>query len=142
MILRQLFFLILVCLILKVVAQADSNCSFPIPSIQWSSPVPERNTDGLFSTLQGKCLGGKAALLTTGLRLTYEIKEYNLVEYFWINYNSSVPAPNNCSLSDITKVSYLFVQPEHGGEYCHCFQVVFNWSNVDTHDTRLALLKY
>ncbi len=117
-----------VLLLARVKAHEDSNCSFPVPSIRWSSPVPERNSDGLFTTLKDKCVGGDAALLTTGLRLTYEIKKYNLIESYWIYYNSSVPAPSNCSLSDVERVDYSFVQPEHGGKYCHCFEVFFEWN--------------
>ncbi len=116
--------------------QADSNCSFPVPSIQWTSPVPERNTDGSFSTLKGKCVGGNAALLTTGLRLTYEIKKYDLTESYWIDFNSSVPTPNNCSLSNVTEVDYSFVQPEHGGKNCHCFVVFFNWNHIRANSTK------
>ncbi len=107
-----------------VLAQ-DSNCSFPIPSIEWSSPVPERNSDGLFYTLKSKCVGGNASLITTGLRLTYEIKEYNVTESLWINYNSFVPAPKICSLSDVKRVDYTFDQPEH--EELHV--IVFKYSS-------------
>ncbi len=42
-----------VLLLARVKAHEDSNCSFPVPSIRWSSPVPVRISDGLFETLQG-----------------------------------------------------------------------------------------
>ncbi len=62
----------------------------PFLFLLFDGVVPVRISDGLFTTLQGKCVGGDAALLTTGLRLTYEIKKYNLIESYWIDYNSSV----------------------------------------------------
>ncbi len=82
-----------VLLLARIKAHEDSNCSFPVPSIRWSSPVSVRISDGLFETLQGKCVGGNAALLTTGLRLTYEIKKYNQEQR---NYSLSNKIQSDC----------------------------------------------
>ncbi len=80
------------------------------------------------------CIGGDNALLSTGLWLNYtsnSTDETGTVDQtyscrVWVNYNSSLPELQYYEGADprnITSVSFIFEQPEHGGGSCHCFNV-------------------
>ncbi len=80
------------------------------------------------------CIGGDNALLSTGQWLSYtsnSTDETGTVDQtyscrIWVNYNSSLPELQyyeGAGPRNITSVSLIFVQPEHGGGSCHCFNI-------------------
>ncbi len=80
------------------------------------------------------CIGGDRALSSTGLWLSYTSNSTDETGAddqtyscrVWVNYNSSLPKlqyyEGNVS-RNITSVSFIFEQPEHGGGSCHCFNI-------------------
>ena len=96
-----------------------SNGLPPTLSIQW---------------YQFSCIGEERALLTTGIWLKYTsnstdetaTNEQSYSCSVWVDYNSPLPGlqyyeGNNAR--NVTSVSYMFEQPEHGGGSCHCFNI-------------------
>ncbi len=80
------------------------------------------------------CIGGDNALLSSGLWLSYtsnstdetgtDDQTYSC--HVWVNYYSSLPELQYYEGNDsrnITSLSFIFEQPEHGGGSCHCFNV-------------------
>ena len=80
------------------------------------------------------CIGGDNALLRTGLWLSYTSNSTDETGtddqthscHVWVNYNSSLPELQyyeGAGPRNITSVSFIFEQPEHGGGSCHCFNI-------------------
>ncbi len=80
------------------------------------------------------CIGGDNALLSTGLWLSYTSNSTDETGtddqiyscHVWVNYNSSLPELQyyeRAGPRNITSVSFIFEQPEHGGGSCHCFNI-------------------
>ena len=80
------------------------------------------------------CFGGDNALSSTGLWLSYTSNSTDETGTddqtyscrVWVNYNSSLPELQyyeGAGPRNITSVSFIFEQPEHGGGSCHCFNI-------------------
>ncbi len=82
-------------------------------------------------------IGGDRALLSTGIWLSYTSNSTDETGTYdqtyscrvWANYNSPLPELQyyeGAGTRNITSVSFIFEQPEHGGGSCHCFNVSIN----------------
>ncbi len=112
--------LILCFILLKGSFGGDSR--LPTLNIQW---------------YEFSCIGGDNALLSTGLWLSYTSNSTDETGTgdqthscrVWVNYNSSLPELQyyeGAGSRNITSVSFIFEQPEHGGGSCHCFNISIN----------------
>ena len=113
---------------------------------RWTSPSPVPRNNTPWYDLRSACLGGDDALLSTGIRLSYNATSttsaagVGVVDYehyvgsVEVEYNGTAPLlkywSNSSELRILTRVEYLFVQSEHGGGKCHCLQVSFRKCNV------------
>ncbi len=120
--------------VLALTQVAFGNPPVPILEIKWFSPEPYGTTLRT-RNLDGACLGGDAALLSTGIWLSYHIQstingsEHNSTSgRVWVEYNATTPMLpyQNISNNEVLKrVNFSIYQPEHGGGKCHCLTVNF-----------------
>ncbi len=131
-------FKLLFVLVIQLYLTGRAFTGFVPPNLcfDWSSPAP-KNVSGSFDLIEASCLGGDAALLSTGVWLNYNVTYAtpeglylgSYVNRVWVKYNATpfleYGQENIEQARNITTVQYHFHQPEHGGGRCHCLKVYF-----------------